>query len=138
MSHVCYGGAPVTIYRVNANFGGGSTSPPNSIFMYNACATTACATYTLAHETGHIIDSRTGLFSEYDSLGLYAREGPLWTYPNAFSEHEDFAETLGAYVVWHNYTWGARHGHSAGNLNYTGEYPAHYDFAKSVFGGVEY
>ncbi len=138
MSKVCTGGATVTVYRVNANFGGGSTSPPNSIFMYNACATTACATYTLAHETGHIIDSRTGLFGEYNSLALYAREGPLWTYPNGFSEHEDFAETLGAYVVWHNYTWGARHGHPGGNLNYSGQYPLHYNFAKEVFGGVEY
>lgn len=137
MSRVCpEGSPPVTIYRVKADFGGGSAMPPNSIFIYNVCVT-SCSTYTLAHETGHIVDSRTSLFNEYNSQALYAREGPLWTYPNAFSEHEDFAETLGAYVVWHSYTWGARHDHSAGSLNYSGEYPLHYQFAKSVF-GIEY
>jgi len=136
MAQVCAGGAPVTLYRVNASYSGGSTSAPASIFIYNACVT-GCATYTLAHETGHVVDIKTGLFGQYNGLALYAREGPLWTYPNAFSEHEDFAETLGAYVVWHSYVWGARHGHPAGKLDYTGQYPLHYQFAKSVF-GIEY
>lgn len=136
--YVCpYG--PVTLYRVKADFGGGSVSGPNTMFLYNACVvgSQACMTYTFAHEIGHIINNRPGsTMSDFHNQGIANREGFLWTYPNNLTESEDYAETLGDYVVWKYYSWGPRHGRS-GRLNYPGDYPLHYQFAKNMF-KIEY
>lgn len=133
MAQVCAGGTPITLYRVKANFGGGSVNSPNNIFLYNGGVSGINAVYTLAHETGHIVARRTNLFGQFHAEGIYSREGPIWTYPNAYSEGEDFAETFGVYVVYKTYTFSRRNR----KLNYPLEYPLHFGFAKSVF-GIEY
>lgn len=144
--YVCIDG-PITLYRVKESFGGGSTSGSSTIFLYNACVTgsQACMTYTMAHESGHIVNNRSASpFDSFHSQGISNREGYMWTYPNCLTESEDFAETLGNYVVWKYYNYGNRSrsadcggSHSGGPLNYPQAYPLHYQFAKGIF-GIEY
>lgn len=133
MAYACAGGMPITLHRVKADFAGGSVNSPNDIFLYNAGIRGTSAVRTLAHETGHIINRRTGLGDDFRSQGIYALEGPIWTYVNEYSENEDFAETLGAYPVYKSHTFLRR----GTRLNYPHEYPLHYEFAKNVF-GIEY
>lgn len=132
MARLC-GSGTINLYRVRANYGGGSVSSANGIFLYNAGAGGVSAVYTLAHESGHILSYRTSLFQEFYNEGVFRREGYIWTYPNAYTEHEDFAEAFGAYVVYKRYIFGRR----GTSLNLPSEYPLHYDFAKRVF-GIEY
>src|SRR3989344_3030120 len=97
---VCNGG-PVKLYRIHDNYGGGQAiSGAQQIFLYNGGASNpGTAIYTLAHETGHIVDTWSPLFSQFMSQGIISRDGGyLESYPNAKSDHEDFAETAGLYV----------------------------------------
>ena len=132
MARLCNGGT-INLYRVLADYGGGSVSSAHGIFLYNAGVAGVSAIYTLAHESGHILSYRTGLFQEFYNEGIFKREGYIWTYPNAYTEQEDFAETFGAYVVYKRYVFRRR----GTELNFLSEYPLHYDFAKRVF-GIEY
>jgi hypothetical protein len=130
---------PISLYRVRTDFGGGLTNGANAIFLFDVCfrpgSTQACLTYTLAHETGHIINNRpTDTYDRFHAEGI-AREGFLWTYVNAYTEREDFAETFGAYVIWRRYSF--RGLSRQGVLNYPAEYPRHYKFAKDIF-KIEY
>ena len=135
MAMLC-GGGPISLSRVRASFGGGSVNSADNIFLYNAGVSGISAIYTLAHETGHILARRRGdIYGQFRSEGLYVREGPLWTYPNAFSEGEDFAETIGVYTVWRSYNFSRRT--RSGRINYPQEYPGHYSFAQGLF-GIEY
>jgi hypothetical protein len=136
--YLCPGG-PVTLYQVKADFGGGLTSGRN-VFLFNACLSpqSGCMNYTLAHETGHVINNGpTDLFDQFHGQGISRPpEGMLWTYVNGYTEREDFAETFGAYVAWRSYRFRGSNGRT-GNLNYPVEYPRHYQFAKLTF-GIEY
>ncbi len=113
------------------------------------------AIYTLAHETGHILNHRNStLYNEYRALGFFeptSTEKPLCTYPWRKSESEDFAETIGFYVGESVASWiktdpgnGTDSSRTCirdfgdSNWQYETAYPKHYDFAKTVFGGVEF
>lgn len=134
MAQLCSGG-PISLWRVRADFGGGSVSGPNGIFLYNAGVRGLSALYTLAHESGHVLSWRTGLFSRFHNEGIWRREGSLWTYPgySGYTESEDFAETIADYVVYKVYVFKK----GTARFSFLPRYPLHYDFAKSIF-GIEY
>lgn len=127
----------IYLYRIPVNYGGGWASIKNggSIFLYNGGTSGyGTAVYTLAHETGHILNyRRPDIYADFISQGITVIEGYLHTYPNQKSPSEDFAETIGLYVgepVYHPAKWGS--------FSYQGRYPRHYNFARDLFGGVEY
>lgn len=150
MIHLCKGGdpngpdIPIYLYRINARFGGGSAMRPDKVFIYDGGAGGG-AVYTLAHEAGHVLNYRTGLQTEFINQAISKREGYIYTYPNCYSDGEDFAETVGLYVVWRTYGHLAhaaipscgRPSTPGGVVNYKQRYPLHYQFAQSIF-NMEY
>jgi len=149
---LCDGQPPIEVYRVNANFGGGSAQGDSKIFLYNVGVKPGVVLYTLAHELGHILGGRqASIWDEFRRQNIVGREGFLWTYPNdevysstkvyepgvrGASEGEDFAETMGAYPVWRFYAFSDSP--TRKKLDYPHEYPLHYEFARHfVFGGGE-
>jgi len=122
---VCKDG-PINLYRVRvASYNGGRARSSERAIFINGTGT---GVYTLAHETGHIVDYWNGLFTDFMAeVGPPNRESFIETYPFTKTEHEDFAETAAVYI--------------ARNVlpNYAAKYPRHYNFARSrLFGGVEY
>jgi len=135
-SPLCANGT-IYLYRIPINFGGGWASIRNggTIFLYNGGTSGyGTAVYTLAHETGHIMNwRRPDFFVDFVLSGASSVEGFLHTYPNDKNIFEDFAETIGLYVgepVYHPAKWGS--------FDYQTRYPRHYNFARDLFGGVEY
>jgi len=124
----------ITVYRVRKDFGGGCFSG-GAIYLYNdGVSSFGSAVYTLAHETGHVVDDHTDLFDVFHAEAISQREKYLPTYPNAQSEGEDFAETLGLYMG-HAYYYPNKWSRYP---KYPENYPLHYNFAKKVFGGIEF
>ncbi len=145
MAQLCSGGRPIYLHRVRVNavsngatYGGAVTSA-NDIFLYNAGTRGLSALYTLSHESGHILAQRTKLFAQFHNEGISVREGFLWTYPLGKRESEDFAETMGVYVVYKIYFFSRGQIETRptfGRFSFA-PYPLHYDFAKRIF-GIEY
>ena len=132
MGKICTAGS-IPVWRVRANFGGGCYSN-GGIYLYEYGVRGGSAIYTFAHETGHVLNARSGLFNTFYSNGIPAREGLLPTYPNAKSYTEDFAETIGMYVG-HSFYYPAKW---SAYPKYPESFPLHYQFAKELFGNVEY
>ncbi len=146
---ICSGGS-VPVFRVQTVYYGGAVSA-GRIFLYNGGVSQAAALYTLAHELGHILAGRDArLLQSFYGQGFIQKEGFLWTYPfDSVSKgskqttggipSEDFAETIGAYVVYKFYSFKTGRGDERSAFNYPTEYPQHYDFARNtIFGGVEF
>lgn len=140
--------SPITAYRVNG--GGGGSVRGDIVFFYNGGVSSGAVLYTLSHELGHILDHRRPeIYAGFKGRAISKNEGNLWTYPfddifrggRTYSERwlsEDFAETMGAYPVYKFYNFNAGGGTRA-KLNYSQEYPQHYDFARNIiFGGVDF
>lgn len=150
---LCSGGANIPVYRIMNNASGGWVSG-GRIFMYNPGMGAGSVLYTLAHESGHILAGRQpAVYQDFLGRGLMIKEGYIWTYPfdgvsftnrkGAGIPSEDFAETIGAYVVHKTYNFkaglSAESGANRKPLNYPGEYPLHYSYAKEIlFGNIEF
>jgi len=132
MNLVCSGGS-IPVYRVRTTYGGGCYQG-GAIYVYNGGVSSyGSSVYTMAHESGHVVNARTDLFNTFLSEGISAQEGYLPTYPNDKSDGEDFAETLGLYVghaFYYPSKWSAY-------PHYPESFPKHYNFAKQYF-GIEY
>lgn len=87
--------------------------------------------YTLAHESGHILDQRNvDLYRDFPRM--IKGEGFIPTYGYGQKLSEDFAETIALFVVWKSKSFAC-----CGKVNLPKDFPKHYDFALSrMFGGV--
>jgi hypothetical protein len=137
VSLLCSGG-DINLKRVQES-GGGWWSSANEITIYNGGVKTyEVALYTLAHESGHVIDYRNpglgpyhGNPNEFNNSNAFQTEGLLPTYPNQGVSgltriKESFAESIGLYVVWDKLVF-----RCCGQVDYPNEYPLHYNFANT-------
>lgn len=120
---------PITLTKMSGSTWGGWAKGINEIAIYDAGVSSySNALYTLAHESGHLIDFRNDQLRARDfrNSGAYVLEGFLPTYPEQSkdSESEDFAETIALYPVWEIMTF-----RCCGKVDYHKDYPLHYNFA---------
>jgi hypothetical protein len=130
------GGQTVYLLRGGSENYGGEVISGSQIILYDKALLNGFynALYTLAHESGHIIDHRnSSLKPIYFNVVDIDTEGYLPTYPlkDRLGPNEDFAETIGIYPIWDKITFSQERG---GKINYPADYPTHYQFAdKCIF-----
>lgn len=141
---LCAGGKTIDIIREP---GGGynHASCPNDVYISDiGIGSLNQTSYTLAHETGHIVQICTHpeIYQGYLNQAPYASEGFICSYPysailgsdQSTWPSESFAEMIGIYVAWRNFPTDL-----CGQINYPTQYPAQYNFAKNnLFGGTQF
>ena len=85
MSKLKCSSSPIPLYRVKKDYGGGCFQD-GGIYIYNAGVIHGSSVYTLAHESGHVLQYRNGSYyqlflSKGISSPLPPGEGLLPTYP---------------------------------------------------------
>ncbi|MDO8452464.1 MAG: hypothetical protein Q7S79_01805 [bacterium] len=138
MGNICRGGTPVTLVRSYESKSYGGMRNGNTVTLYDLGVSDKMSTlYTLAHESGHIVDGRNPDFFR-DFPKEIKGEGSIPTYPLTPSPPEDFAETIADYVVWKEMSFCCIKGERY-KLNMPTDFSKHYRFAnKRIFGGYEY
>lgn len=156
IERLCAAGNITLFYRPDAVEFGGLTLPPSTIWIGELGAkNVASAFYTLAHESGHILASRTTFFQVYvdDSARLETeldqngpKKGIICTYPINDGDpywgdmptsilfrkrSENFAEMMALYFTSGDARTGTRTFSCLGGGGFKGQYPLHWDFANA-------
>lgn len=133
MAGLCKGGV-VVVKRGETKDWGGEVNGGNIITLYNKAFTNNSSLfYTMAHETGHVYGNRNG--APYTAFALQSSgEGYLPTYTLTKSQDEDFAESIGVYVV--RKAVPILSGYNVVDMET--KWPKHYTFVKdNIFGGFD-
>ncbi len=149
MGKLCGGGGGINLQRSFSDPGwSGEVINTNTIVFYNRSFTSSeQMKYVLAHETGHVFAWRnTQTFREFLHIVNPQEpgyEGYIPTYPSRLGDQlskterqsEDFAETIGVYIVWRAVPYLSGYNLSVIRDTYT----KHFSFAKNnIFDGFEF
>lgn len=132
LSQVCSKGQ-VILQRDNSD-GWNQTFCPNLISISNrGLGSIDNTTYTLAHESGHIVQCNGSQWWPDFINAKPINEGFICSYPLRKTELEDFAESIAIHITWKTHVSNA-----CGSINYPSAYPLHHNFTTSLFGGVQF